>query len=65
VAGEVTAVDLQLFAAERYHAAIALEAIGRRAAAASDGLLAEQRPLRLTGRPRGIAARGVVVHGGG
>jgi pyrroloquinoline quinone (PQQ) biosynthesis protein C len=40
--GELTAVDLQLFAAEHHHAVIALEEVGRRAAALSDGLLAEQ-----------------------
>ena len=42
VAGELTAVDLQLFAAEHHHAAVALEDVGRRAAALSDGLLGEQ-----------------------
>ena len=42
VAGELTAVDLQLFAAEHHHAVMALEDVGRRAAALSDGLLAEQ-----------------------
>ena len=42
VGGELAAVDLQLFAAEHHHAVIALEDVGRRAAALSDGLLAEQ-----------------------
>jgi pyrroloquinoline quinone (PQQ) biosynthesis protein C len=42
VAGELTEVDLQLFAAEHHHAVMALEELGRRAAALSDGLLAEQ-----------------------
>jgi pyrroloquinoline quinone (PQQ) biosynthesis protein C len=42
IAGELTALDLQLFAAEHHHAAMALEDVGRRAAALSDGLLAEQ-----------------------
>lgn len=42
VAGELTAADLQLFAAEHHHAVMALEDVGRRAAALSDGLLAEQ-----------------------
>ncbi len=42
VAGELTPVDLQLFAAEHHHAVTALEDVGRRAAALSDGLLAEQ-----------------------
>ena len=42
VGGELTAVDLQLFAAEHHHAVMALEEVGRRAAALSDGLLAEQ-----------------------
>jgi pyrroloquinoline quinone (PQQ) biosynthesis protein C len=42
VAGELTAIDLQLFAAEHHHAVMALEDLGRRAAALSSGLLAEQ-----------------------
>jgi hypothetical protein len=42
IAGELTALDLQLFAAEHHHAVMALEDVGRRAAALSDGLLAEQ-----------------------
>jgi pyrroloquinoline quinone (PQQ) biosynthesis protein C len=42
IGGELTALDLQLFAAEHHHAAMALEDVGRRAAALSDGLLAEQ-----------------------
>lgn len=42
VAGELTEVDLQLFAAEHHHAVMALEELGRRAAALSNGLLAEQ-----------------------
>ena len=42
IAGQLTALDLQLFAAEHHHAAMALEDVGRRAAALSDGLLAEQ-----------------------
>ena len=42
VAGELSAVDLQLFAAEHHHAVMALKDGGRRAAASSDGLLAEQ-----------------------
>jgi pyrroloquinoline quinone (PQQ) biosynthesis protein C len=42
VAGKLTAVDLQLFAAEHHHAVMALHDLGRRAAALSDGLLAEQ-----------------------
>jgi pyrroloquinoline quinone (PQQ) biosynthesis protein C len=42
IAGELTALDLQLFAAEHHHAAMALEDVGRQAAALSDGLLAEQ-----------------------
>jgi pyrroloquinoline quinone (PQQ) biosynthesis protein C len=42
VGGELTAADLQLFAAEHHHAVMALEDAGRRAAALSDGLLAEQ-----------------------
>jgi pyrroloquinoline quinone (PQQ) biosynthesis protein C len=42
IAGQLSTLDLQLFAAEHHHAAMALEDVGRRAAALSDGLLAEQ-----------------------
>jgi pyrroloquinoline quinone (PQQ) biosynthesis protein C len=42
VAGELTPCDLQIFAAEHHHAVVVLEDIARRAAALTEGLLAEQ-----------------------
>ncbi|HEY7633766.1 MAG TPA: hypothetical protein VH817_23910 [Thermoleophilaceae bacterium] len=40
--GELTADELQAFAAEHYHAVLALEQAARRAARLSDGLLADE-----------------------
>ncbi len=42
VAGELTPCDLQVFAAEHHHVVVALEEIAQRAAALTEGLLAEQ-----------------------
>jgi pyrroloquinoline quinone (PQQ) biosynthesis protein C len=45
LAGKLTPTDLRVFTGEHYHAVVALELAARRAAAMSEGLLAEQ--LRL------------------
>ena len=44
-AGKLTATDMRVFTGEHYHAVVALESAGRRAASMSEGLLSEQ--LRL------------------
>jgi pyrroloquinoline quinone (PQQ) biosynthesis protein C len=40
--GELTTCDLQVFASEQHHVVVVLEDVARRAAAVTDGLLAEQ-----------------------
>jgi pyrroloquinoline quinone (PQQ) biosynthesis protein C len=53
-AGELTADDLRLFAAEHYHAVCALAGVAAEAARLADGLLAEQLAAYATGQERAL-----------